>query len=121
MYWKATLLFMYVFMHSSLHATPEGLVAYWPFDEGSGITTLDQSGNGNDGDLMGDTHWVSGQLVGALEFNGSNSAVIAPDIAFDNRSFTVAMWISANLPAIIQFEFPRLISFTRCGSGTPTK
>ena len=31
-----------------------GLVAHWQFDEGSGTTTVDSSGNGHDGTLLGD-------------------------------------------------------------------
>ena len=44
-------------------AQPEGLVAYWPFDEGSGDTAFDASGNGNDGVLNGGPAWVEGQIL----------------------------------------------------------
>ena len=70
------------------------LVAWWRFDDGSGITAMDSSGNGNDGTVEGDAQWVDGELGGALEFNGSNARVVAPHIPLDNQSFTIMMWIN---------------------------
>ena len=38
-----------------------GLVAYWDFNEGSGSTAFDLSGNGNDGNILnGATYVASG-------------------------------------------------------------
>jgi hypothetical protein len=75
-----------------------GLVAYWPFDEGSGTTAFDMSGNGNDGVLEGGAQWVAqGRLGGAIEFDGSTGLVRAPFIPFNERSFTVAMWVNPDL------------------------
>ncbi|MGD2094745.1 MAG: discoidin domain-containing protein [Phycisphaerales bacterium] len=48
------------------------LVAYWSFDEGSGTTAYDLTGNGNDGVFVGDPQWVAGKYGGALEFNGDD-------------------------------------------------
>ena len=70
------------------------LVGWWRFDDGSGTTATDSSGNGNDGVLEGGAQWVDGQLGGALEFNGSDSYVAAPYIPLDSRSFTVMMWVN---------------------------
>ena len=56
----------------ALGAVPEGLVAHWPFDEGSGTTAFDSTGNGNDGVFNGDPQWVPGIIGGALEFNGDD-------------------------------------------------
>jgi hypothetical protein len=55
----------------------QGLVGYWPFDEGSGTIARDYSGNGNDGTLcngstcgvQGPT-WTTGKVGGALSFDG---------------------------------------------------
>ena len=41
--------------------TPTGLVAYWKFDEGSGTTAADSSGNGNTGTLINGPLWTAGQ------------------------------------------------------------
>jgi hypothetical protein len=70
------------------------LVAWWRFDDGSGTTAMDSSGNGNDGTLSGNPQWVGGQLGGALDFSGTNSRVTAPHIPLDNRSFTIALWVN---------------------------
>ena len=50
----------------------EGLVAYFPLDEGSGSTVSDYSESSYTGtinDLGADTNWVAGKLGNALEFN----------------------------------------------------
>ncbi len=47
----------------------EGLVAYWPLDEGTGTTTVDASGTGNEGTLKLPV-WDSGKFGGALSFDG---------------------------------------------------
>jgi hypothetical protein len=70
------------------------LVGWWRFDDGSGTTAVDSSGNGNDGTLNGGALWVAGQLGGAIEFNGSNAYVAAPHIPLDSQSFTIAMWVN---------------------------
>ena len=45
-----------------------GMVSYWPFDEGSGDMAYDSYGD-NHGSLK-DPCWATGQIDGALEFNG---------------------------------------------------
>jgi PKD repeat protein len=54
--------------------TPSGLVAAYSFDEGSGSTVNDLSGNGNTGTITAAT-WTTGKLGGALNFNGSSAMV----------------------------------------------
>jgi hypothetical protein len=56
-------------------AADPDLVAHWQFDDGSGTTAFDSSGNGHDGTLVGDPQWVSGMLGGALEFDGAGDYV----------------------------------------------
>ena len=70
------------------------LVAWWRFDDGSGTTAVDSSGSGNDGVLEGGAQWVAGQIGGAVQFNGSDSRVVAPHIPLNNQSFTIAMWVN---------------------------
>ena len=70
------------------------LVTWWPFDEGQGTVAADGSGNGNDGTLVNGPVWVTGQLDGALQFNGTNAYVRGGHVPLDSRSFTVAMWIN---------------------------
>ena len=50
------------------------LVAYWGFDEGSGDTVFDSSGNGNDGTIVAG-EWGQGKFGPALNFNGQDNYV----------------------------------------------
>jgi hypothetical protein len=45
----------------------DGLVGYWPLDEGSGSTAVDFSGNGHTGTLVNDPTWTNGPQ---LDFDG---------------------------------------------------
>jgi hypothetical protein len=54
---------------------PPGLVAAYPFDEGSGTTVTDVSGNGNNGTVSGATWTTSGKYGHALVFNGTSALV----------------------------------------------
>ena len=76
-------------------AAPTGLVAAYGFDEGSGTTVTDSSGNGNNGTISNAT-WVSnGQYGKALQFNGSSSMVTIPDAASLHLSsgMTLEAWV----------------------------
>ena len=71
------------------------LVGLWHFDEGSGTTANDSSGNPNDGTLMGDTSWTSGKFGDALSFDGDGDYVdfgsgVTASITGD---YTVEAWI----------------------------
>jgi len=75
----------------------EGLVAYWPLDEGAGTTTADASGNGNDGTFVDAPVWVSGKFGSALDFDGSNDAVDCgnpPILDFGTGDFTISCWVN---------------------------
>ena len=48
----------------------DDLVAYYPLDDGSGLTASDQKGN-RDGTLNGLVNWSTGKLNGGLEFSRS--------------------------------------------------
>ena len=71
------------------------LVAWWKFDDGSGTTASDSSGNRNHGTLNGDPQWVTGCFDGALEFDGSGDYVnigYSPMLALNE--FTVSAWVN---------------------------
>ena len=76
-----------------------GLVGYWPFDEGSGNVAADASGNGNDGELVGNPTWVAGNFGGALEFDGAASYVNVPhaDALSPQTNMTFAAWLKPNV------------------------
>jgi methionine-rich copper-binding protein CopC len=80
-------------------ATTPGLVAEWQFNEGSGASTADGTGNGNVGTFESGVSWTPG-LVGpyALSFNSQNDGHVAvfdaPDLEFSaTQSYTLSTWV----------------------------
>src|SRR4029077_9747524 len=60
-------------------ATGPTPVAAYAFDEGSGTTVADGSGNGNNGTVANTSWSAGGKYGGALSFNGSSSLVTIPN------------------------------------------
>jgi len=77
-------------------AAEPDLVGWWRLDDGSGMTAIDSSGNGNDGTLQGNPKWVTGQIGGALQFNGVDEYVDVPhaEILTADNEVTVMAWIN---------------------------
>ena len=71
---------------------------YWPFNEGTGLTTTDASGHGNTGQLIGGVTWTTGKYGAALLFDGSTGYVNAGNNASTNivGSVTMAAWVRMN-------------------------
>ena len=53
----------------STAVTLDDAIGIWLFDDGTGDTTADSSGNGNDGILMEGPQWVDGRFGKALSFD----------------------------------------------------
>jgi len=53
-------------------------IAWWQFDEYTGSTAYDRSGNDNDGTLQNDTTWAHGKYGSALYFDGDGDSVNIP-------------------------------------------
>ncbi len=90
---KLIYLFSFVLVLSIAGNVSAELVGYWKFDEGSGTTAYDSSGNGLDGTLNGDPQWVEGQLGGALDFDGDDSVEIphSPLLSITDE-ITITAW-----------------------------
>jgi hypothetical protein len=78
-------------------AAKADLVGWWRFNEGSGDTASDSSGNGHDGTLLGNPEWVIGPpgFGGALAFHpdkciGVDTGIYDPTNG--TGQFTVALW-----------------------------
>jgi chitodextrinase len=56
-------------------SAPSGLVAAYGFNEGTGTTVTDASGNGNNGTIRSATWTTSGKYGNALGFNGTSALV----------------------------------------------
>ena len=80
---------------ASMSATT-GLVAAYAFDEGSGTTVTDASGNGNNGTISNATWVTTGKYGDALKFNGSSALVTIPDAASLHLStgMTLEAWVN---------------------------
>ncbi len=78
-----------------------GLIAHWNFNEGSGTTVADQSGNSNTLNLVNGPSWQTSDLCihrSCIKFNtygdyGSTSASDFFDI--DNKDFSISAWFFA--------------------------
>ena len=72
------------------------LVGYWRFEEGSGTTASDSSGNGNNGTLTNTPTWTTGMFGSGLLFNNnSNQYVDAGNnnvLKMESGEFTIAAW-----------------------------
>ena len=68
--------FSFALMATSHAAFDEGDIAgMWTFEEGKGKVVKDLSGNGTDGEFVGDLKWAKGKFGGGLEFNGADTWV----------------------------------------------
>lgn len=79
---------------SPVHAQ-SGPIAQWKFDEGSGTTTADSSGNGHTGTLANSPAWLSGRIGNALSFNGGTAVVNAVGGGSINNLYATGMTVSA--------------------------
>jgi O-glycosyl hydrolase len=70
-----------------------GLIAYWSFDETSGTSVADRSGNGNTGTLTNGASFSSGKINNGVNLNGSGSWVNIPNKTLSGN-FTLAAWVN---------------------------
>ena len=98
---------------------PAVKVLEWKLDDGAGMVATDSSGNGNDGDLLGDPQWVDGALDGGLEFDGDGdmvqdlNVVNLPTDANDSWSMNVYVYIEESIHDDANYDGMRI-----CGFGT---
>jgi len=75
---------------------PSGLVAALNFNEGSGITAADVSGNGHAATLVNGPTWGAGQYGSGINFDGVNDLLTVANsssLDFASSSFTLMMWV----------------------------
>ena len=75
-------------------------VAYWRFDEGSGATAYDSSGNGNTGVLVNGPQWIDGKVGKALKFDGIDDYVLIPhssSLDISGNQMTVEYWMRLSI------------------------
>jgi len=88
-------------------------VAHWKLDETSGAVAVDSAG-GHDGVLINEPAWdVSGQIDGALDFDGSDDRVVAnhdPALAI-TEELTMMAWVNLRET----FDIYRILSKEQAG------
>ena len=87
------LLMLPIFTVDSTRAATTGLVAAYPFSEGSGTAVGDASGTGNSGTTSNTTWSAAGKYGGALSFNGTSARVNIPNSS--SLQLTTAMTLEA--------------------------
>lgn len=81
-----------------------GPIGWWKFDERSGTTANDSSGNTNTGTLVNTPAWVDGKINSGIDFEYSNSnyITVANESNFDlTGSISISAWVKAeSVPTI---------------------
>ena len=68
-----------------------GLIAHYTFDEGSGSTAVDASGNGNNASIVGSAVYAAGKVgSGAIVLDGANNRIELPGMPTPR---SIALWI----------------------------
>ena len=72
---------------------PATIAGMWLFDDGSGDTAADSSGNGNDGQIFG-AQWTEGRFGKGLQFDGSAYVDLGDDESLNLvDNLTLMAWI----------------------------
>ncbi|MFB0552617.1 MAG: LamG-like jellyroll fold domain-containing protein [Phycisphaerae bacterium] len=80
-----------LFQTSIANAADPSLVGWWKFDDGSGTTAIDSSGNGFDIPLH-NTTWEDGVFGGALHFHGMGYGYVE-NFKYSDNAITVCAWV----------------------------
>ncbi|MEU6508377.1 beta-L-arabinofuranosidase domain-containing protein [Streptomyces sp. NPDC046942] len=80
---------------------PPAFAAWHRFDETSGTTAADATGNGKTATLTGGASWTQGHLAGAVALDGTDGHVaLADDLLAGASAYSVATWVNlAGQPA----------------------
>jgi hypothetical protein len=104
-----------------------GLVGYWPLNEGSGTIAIDQSGNNNNGTWSGkpsspnSTYYGAGKIGNyAGWFDGTDNYINVPSQSslMPTGAFTVSAWIKASYATTTYFGLVTKYAASGCGTGS---
>ena len=95
----------------SSRSLARGLVAHWAFDEQSGTTVADRSGNGHDGQLTGGTWLAAGRFGGGLRLQPGDTVTI-PAFPQATPDWTVSVWINLSAADVAAFTTERAVLLT---------
>ena len=87
-----------VFVLSLAGSTSAELVGYWKLDDGAGTVAVDSSGNGHNGELIGNPQWAEGVYGGALQFAGNPDKVDVPynEQLNPDGEFSASVWANVD-------------------------
>jgi len=72
-------------------------IAYLRFDETSGVSASDSTGNGWNGTLINGSTWAAGKINNAVSLDGSNDYVMLPaGVVSGLNDFTISAWVYLN-------------------------
>ncbi|MBN1392578.1 MAG: right-handed parallel beta-helix repeat-containing protein [Sedimentisphaerales bacterium] len=97
-YWLTRLIIAFILLSlPSIAAATEGPIAHWKFDETTGTIAYDSTGSHN-GTLINGPVWTTGQINGALSFDGSDDWVNMGTDIFSQATFaasgaTISVWV----------------------------
>jgi chitodextrinase len=76
-----------------------GLVVAYAFDEGTGTSAADASGNGHTGTLLNGAGWVAGHSGSSVNLDGTNDTVSAGNLTDLNglSAVTVSAWVKGSV------------------------
>ena len=86
----------YTATYTATPAAPKGLAAAWGFNEVSGATTTDTSGNNNTATLLNGLGRVAGKYGSGLSFDGVNdylTAASSTSLDIAGNGLTLSMWL----------------------------
>jgi hypothetical protein len=82
-----------------INTTPQ-LIVHLPFDESTGTTAGDSSGNSNPGTLVNGATWTTGKAGNAVSLSGAGQYVsLVEDIVTDVADFTISAWVNVSSTA----------------------
>jgi hypothetical protein len=71
-------------------AQQEGIILYWPLDDGSGDVAKDHSGNGNNGTLFGGPEWQTGKYGKGVYLDGKDDYIEISNLL--TEAGTIEFW-----------------------------
>jgi hypothetical protein len=73
-----------------------GLAGYWKLDDGSGTSAGDASTNANTGTLTNGPTWTTGQIGGAVNFDGTDDYIDLGDLSVTESApaLTWSLWVN---------------------------
>jgi hypothetical protein len=99
-----------------------GILGLWHFDETSGTTIHDSSGNANNGALNGGYIFNSGgQFASAMTFNGSTGYASLPtNLLTGKTQFTMSVWVNttSSVSNGTFYQRPTIIGQNTAGAGS---